>query len=143
MRRKGIPATLDRRVRGAARNRCGYCLTPQDLLSVPLEIDHLTPVVRGGSDNEENLWLACPVCNGHKSDKIEAIDPDTGKSSLLFNPRFQSWTDHFRWSADGLLIVGVTPIGRATVVALHLNTDLRAFIVRTKWVNIGWFPPKD
>ena len=29
--------------------------------------------------------------------------------------------DHFAWSADGSLIVGVTSIGRATVEALQMN----------------------
>jgi 5-methylcytosine-specific restriction endonuclease McrA len=36
-----------------------------------LEIEHIIPLARGGSDDEGNLWLACPICNGHKSDKID------------------------------------------------------------------------
>jgi hypothetical protein len=33
------------------------------------------------------------------------------------------WSDHFGWSADGTLVLGLTPTGRATVEALRLNRD--------------------
>lgn len=33
----------------------------------------------------------------------------------------QLWRDHFCWSEDGAEIIGVTPVGRATVVALNMN----------------------
>lgn len=141
--RRPIPAEVDRRVREAARDRCGYCLSPQSLVMARLEIDHLTPVANGGSDDVENLWLACPICNRHKSDKTTATDPDTGEVVSLFNPRYQTWSEHFRWAEDGVRLFGQTPIGRATVIALHLNTDIDALIVRSNWVAVGWFPPKD
>jgi hypothetical protein len=32
------------------------------------------------------------------------------------------WQLHFRW--DGVRVVGVTPTGRATVMALHMNCPL-------------------
>jgi 5-methylcytosine-specific restriction endonuclease McrA len=51
-----------------------------------LEIDHIIPVALGGTDDEANLWLACPICNGHKSDKITALDPESGIAASLFNP---------------------------------------------------------
>lgn len=41
----------------------------------------------GGTDNEENLWLACRLCNGYKGVQTEAIDPKTGETLLPFNPR--------------------------------------------------------
>jgi 5-methylcytosine-specific restriction endonuclease McrA len=50
-----------------------------------LETEHIIPVAKGGSDDEENLWLACPICNGHKSNKTDAIDPETGNRIPLFN----------------------------------------------------------
>jgi len=118
--RRGIPASIDRRVRRAARNRCGYCLSPQHLVMAHLEIEHVIPLARGGTDDESNLWLACPICSGHKRDKIEAQDPVTGTLIPLFHPRRQIWTDHFQWADGGLRIVGTTPLGRATVIALHL-----------------------
>ena len=143
MSRSRISADVDRRVRESAGNRCGYCLSPQHLVMARLEIEHIIPLALGGSDEESNLWLACPLCNSHKSDKVSAIDPESGQEYPLFNPRAQHWSDHFRWSADGIRIVGLTPTGRATVTALHLSDDPDALEVRSYWVLAGWHPPAD
>jgi hypothetical protein len=108
-----------------------------------LELEHIIPLAKGGSDDEENLWLACPICNGHKSDKIDAADPETGERAPLFNPRTQVWSEHFTWTDDGLRIVGKTPAGRATVIALRLSDDPDAILVRSYWVLAGWHPPAE
>ena len=47
----------------------------------------------------------------------------TGDPVLLFHPRNQRWRDHFAWTADCTAILGLTPTGRATVEALHLNRE--------------------
>ncbi len=138
-----IPVEVERRVRIAARNRCGYCLSPQHLIMARLEIEHIVPLAKSGTDNESNLWLACPICNRHKSDKITAVDPETGDKVRLFNPRSQVWSDHFEWSNDGIRIIGKTPTGRATVAGLHLSDDSDALAVRSYWVLAGWHPPED
>ncbi len=143
MARKTISAELDRHIREQARNRCGYCLSPQHLVMAHLEIEHIIPMAHGDPDDEANLWLACPLCNSHKSDKTTGIDPDTGSTVSLFNPRTQKWKDHFQWSADGIQIIGITPAGRATVAALHLSDDPDALAVRSYWVQAGWHPPED
>ena len=136
-----IPAAVQRRIRAQARNRCGYCLSPQSLVMARLEIEHIIPQSKGGSDHELNLWLACPICNKHKSDKINAVDPLTEAVVQLYNPRTQDWFEHFRWSDDGLHIIGLTPVGRATASALHFNDDPDVLIVRSNWVRAGWHPP--
>lgn len=110
---------------------------------VRLEIEHIVPLARGGSDDEVNLWLACPLCNGHKADKIAAVDPETGAIVALFNPRTQLWWEHFIWADDGIQIHGRTPSGRATVAALHLSDDPDALEVRSYWVLAGWHPPAE
>jgi hypothetical protein len=107
-----------------------------------LEIEHLIPVVAGGSDDEENLWLGCSLCNGFKGVQTEARDPETRRIVRLYNPRRQRWSEHFDWSADGTRIVGKSSCGRATVVALQLNNAI-AVTVRQAWVSAGWHPPKD
>lgn len=66
-----------------------------------LEIEHILPPAQGGTNDEANLWLAYPICNSHKSDKIEALDPESGTTIPLFNPRTQSWSEHFAWTDDG------------------------------------------
>jgi len=143
MPRIHIPVDTERRVRAAARNRCGYCLSPQHLVMARLEIEHIMPLAKGGGNDESNLWLACPICNGYKSDKTTGVDPESGEAVPLFNPRIQTWSEHFRWSEDGLCIIGLTPIGRATVAALHLSDDPDALEVRSYWVSAGWHPPED
>lgn len=104
-------------------------------------IDHIFPEALGGVSEEENLWLACRRCNEFKGIQTTGIDPQTNSVVTLFNPRFQTWTDHFEWTNDGLAVIGLTSIGRATVQALNLNN---AFIVRSRkrWVSVGWHPPK-
>src|SRR4051794_19138781 len=121
MPREYISVALDQRVRDAARNRCGYCLSPQHLVMARLEIDHIIPISKGGTSDERNLWLSCPLCNAAKRDRTTAVDPETRMEVLLFHPRLDVWSEHFRWSDDGIRIIGLTPTGRATVAALHLD----------------------
>jgi hypothetical protein len=141
MSRPYIAVDVARRVREAAQHRCGYCLSPQHLVMARLEIEHLVPISKGGSSEESNLWLACPICNSYKSDKTEAIDPMTNDVVLLFNPRAQRWSEHFRWIEAGLRLEGLTAIGRATITALHLNDDPDVLTVRSYWILAGWHPP--
>jgi hypothetical protein len=81
------------------------------------------PKKRGGRTVPDNLALSCQGCNDHKYTKTKARDPLTGKLAPLFHPRRHPWSEHFTWSADYLEIFGLTPTGRATVVALHLNCE--------------------
>jgi hypothetical protein len=133
-------AELRARIRNQAGNRCGYCQSHQDYLPWTLEIEHIIPLAKGGSDAEDNLWMACHTCNLHKGVKTRAHDPLTGRGIQLFNPRRQQWSRHFYWSEDGTQIIGRTACGRATVVALNLN-NLLAVTVRRNWVSAGWHPP--
>jgi hypothetical protein len=137
-----VSQALRDKISDQARNRCGYCLTSAAIVGMPMEIDHLIPEALAGETDEENLWLACPLCNGHKSDRIAYMDVVTGEVVRLFDPRRQVWSQHFTWTADGICIVGLTPTGRATVAALNLN---RATLVlaRQMWVKVGWHPPRD
>jgi 5-methylcytosine-specific restriction endonuclease McrA len=51
---------------------CSYCGTT----GVPLNIDHIRPRSRGGSDRVSNLTLACIPCNQAKSDRpVEEFAP--------------------------------------------------------------------
>jgi hypothetical protein len=83
------------------------------------------------------------LCNNYKGDRTAGVDPATGETMPLFNPRRQNWFEHFRWSEDGLRIIGLTPTGRATVAVLHLSDDPDALTVRSYWVQVGWHPPKE
>ncbi len=133
-----IAEKLKRKIRRQAENRCGYCLLPQSLNPSLLEIEHILPTAKGGTDDEENLWLSCRLCNGYKGIQTEAIDSKTGKRVLLFNPRTNNWNEHFKWSDEK--IAGKTACGRATIQALKLNNEI-ILPVRKKWITAGWFPP--
>jgi len=135
-----ISEELRSRIGVQADHRCGYCQSSQRYVFAPLEVDHILPRAYGGADDEDNLWLACLICNGFKSARMDAVDPLTGESVRLFNPRRQNWIDHFAWSTSGVQIVGLTPTGRATVMALNLNNVIAA-MVRHEWVSAGWHPP--
>lgn len=140
MTRNQISAAVKARVRVAADQRCGYCLTQQRYAMQVLEIDHIIPIAAGGTDEEENLWLACRLCNNAKGTQTHGSDSTSGKRVPLFNPRRQKWRRHFRWSSDGTQIIGRTVCGRATVGALNLNNEI-ALVVRHNWVSAGWHPP--
>lgn len=137
-----ISDALRARVRAQAGNRCGYCLARQEYVPWTLEIDHIVPKSKGGTNDEENLWLVCHSCNLFKSNQTHGRDPLTGRRVRLFNPRRQQWKRHFRWSEDGTFIIGRTACGRATVAALNLN-NLIAITVRRHWVAAGWHPLAD
>lgn len=141
MTRSYVPAWLRERVALQARGRCGYCLTAELVTGAPLAVDHLVPEALGEPTEEGNLWLGCNQCNLHRGDRVAARDPLTEAWAPLFNPRRQVWAEHFRWTPAGDEIVGLTPVGRATVQALQLNRPLLAR-ARRGWVMAGWHPPR-
>lgn len=137
-----ISKNLRRRVREQARDRCGYCLVAAEYVYAPMEIDHIRPQALGGGDEEINLWLACPRCNGYKHEQMDAIDPLSNQRVALFNPRFQVWREHFTWGNDKAEIIGITPCGQATILALKLNHP-DSLKQRQRFVKFKWYPPED
>jgi len=47
------------------QRKCAYCGKGQ----VPLQIDHIVPRAKGGSDRAANLTLACQACNQAKGNR--------------------------------------------------------------------------
>ncbi|MEO0987617.1 MAG: HNH endonuclease [Cyanobacteria bacterium J06639_14] len=121
---------------------CCYCQTSQINSGMPLSFDHIKPQSAGGETSFENVCLSCRTCNEFKSNRAEVVDPLTGATVFLFHPRRQRWSDHFVWSADGVHIEGLTPVGRATVTALRMNNPIIT-AARERWVISGWHPPSD
>ena len=137
-----ISSKLDKEVRARSKNRCGYCLAPQLLTSYKLEIEHIYPQAKGGTDDAANLCLACRSCNSYKAVKVYGVDPISLKRVRLFNPNRHSWAEHFAWDASQTAIIGNTPCGRATVEALQMNGDWQK-TARRFWKLTGIFPPPD
>ena len=111
-------------------------------MGVALTVDHIIPQAVGGETTLENLCLACWDCNLAKSDRITAVDSQTDDRVRLFHPIHQKWEEHFRWSENGHLIVGLTSIGRATINALKLNRP-QLIESRRYWGEAGWHPPAE
>ncbi len=123
-----------------AGQRCEYCRMHQALQGATFHIEHIVPQSRGGTSEPSNLALSCPSCNLHKSDRLQIADPDSNTMVSLFNPRIDSWSDHFRWQEYQL--VGLTSVGKATVVALQLNHPRRLLIRRAEEL-MEMFPPAE
>lgn len=134
-----ISEATQNQVRQRANYLCEYCHASEKWQYVPFTVDHIIPLSKGGSNSIDNLALACFHCNRQKSDNVTAIDDQSGEV-LLFNPRSDSWQEHFIWSADRLRIIGLTPTGRATVAALAFNRE-RIINIRAADVEIGRHPP--
>lgn len=114
-----IPSALRRAVRDRAKNRCEYCQMPDSVATNGHEIDHVFPIKQGGATTLDNLAYACFKCNRSKGTDIAVLDTDTQNMIRLYNPRRQSWDEHFE--LDGLLIKGKISVGRATVGLLRMN----------------------
>lgn len=118
-----VRVALSLRTATAARAHdcCEYCRSQARFAMQAFAIEHIEPRSQDGATSLENLALACQGCNSHKYCKTHSFDPVSGETVALFHPRRQLWREHFIWNDDCTLIVGLTPTGRATVEALHLN----------------------
>jgi hypothetical protein len=134
-----IPAALAALVKDRAGHRCEYCGMSQSLQGATFHLEHIIPLTCGGVTAAENLALACPSCNLHKSDRSHALDPDTHERVALFHPRRQRWSDEFAW--EGTSLVGLTSSGRATAHVLDLNHP-RRLRVREAEALFDLFPPR-
>jgi hypothetical protein len=121
-----------------AAGRCEYCHFPQTLTILPHELDHIVAQQHRGPTIESNLCLACAHCNAHKGPNLAGIDPHTSLMVRLFNPRTDSWTDHFRWR--GAVLEGLSDIGRATIVVLAIN-EAERILTRRLAIEAELFPP--
>ncbi|NNJ11938.1 HNH endonuclease [Chloroflexales bacterium ZM16-3] len=129
-----------RQVAERAHSCCEYCRSQARYATQRFSAEHIRPRAHDGQNTLDNLALACQGCNNHKYQKVVAPDPASGQLVRLYHPRQDRWGAHFVWSDDCSLIIGITPVGRATVAALQLN---RAGVVNLRHVlyAIGEHPP--
>jgi hypothetical protein len=112
---KKLRAEVTRR----AGQRCEYCLVHEDDAGFPHQVDHIVSRKHSGASTLDNLAYACVICNRYKGSDIASIDPRTGETVRLFDPRRDRWEEHFR--LDGALIEPISDIGWATVQLLRIN----------------------
>jgi len=140
MVRNKIPEAIQAQVRRRANFLCEYCHASELWQYVRFTVDHVIPLTQGGEEGIGNLALACFHCNRRKSNHVIGFDAQSGIDVPLFQPRRDRWNDHFSWSADSCLILGLTPTGRATIAILDLNRD-RVIPIRAADRQIGRHPP--
>ena len=140
-----VPVALAREVRERARNRCEYCQTPADYAPEPFEMEHITPRAIGGATDADNLALACGGCNGYKGARTTGTDAETGEIVALFHPHRDLWSEHFAWSNDSQLTIGLTAIGRATIQVLQINRPNLRNLRNLRWLlsTQNLHPPDD
>ncbi len=109
----------------------------QDVSIYRHEIDHVMAQKHGGQAVPQNLALACLPCNRAKGSDLTTFDPIGHDIVPLFNPRHQIWSDHF--TLDDANIVGMTPVGRATVFLLKFNVPTR-YLDRHVLITQGRYP---
>ena len=115
---------LRQQVRERAAGRCEYCLLPDRIeLTGPFHVEHIIALQHRGTDELSNLAWACSRCNRHKGTNLSAVDPDSKTVVPLFNPRREKWIDYFE--IGGALIMGKSPVGRATAQLLQMNAQRR------------------
>jgi hypothetical protein len=122
-----------------AGHRCEYCRAPEGAFNFPFEVEHVAPTSRGGTDEPSNLALSCRACNVRKGDAVSGADYATGGEAALFDPRADRWSDHLRFDVDSAELIGLTPVGRATIARLDLNHPLQ-LAARHVWVQLRLYP---
>jgi hypothetical protein len=122
-----------------AGHHCEYCHAPEAVFNFPLEIEHIVPLSRGGDDTAANWALACRAGNLYKATHLSSSDPESHIIIRLFHPREDRWEDHFQVATASAEIVGCTPIGRATLARLEMNSAAQVS-ARQQWMRLGLFP---
>jgi len=134
-----IPVLLRQHILALEQGRCAYCQSPEALMGVTFEIEHILPLSAGGETVLTNLCLSCPTCNRYKSTRLTAHDPENNAEVPLFHPRQQAWPANFAWNVDATEVLGLTPTGRATIIALHINRPVMLQL-RRYWSVLNLHP---
>jgi hypothetical protein len=134
-----VPADLRRLVARRADFLCEYCLIHEDDTFFGCEVDHILSEKHGGPTQAANLGYACLFCNRAKGSDIASLLPASGALVRFFNPRTDSWADHFELDPKGILIIPRTQIGEATVRIFGFNRTER-LLERTALKLVGHYP---
>jgi len=69
MKRKTVQLVYEVNIRKYGTLTCEYCSGDLDFGND--SIDHKTPLIRGGTNEFENLFVSCRLCNSRKNRKTE------------------------------------------------------------------------
>jgi hypothetical protein len=111
--------------------QCIYC----KIADVPLEVEHITPKSRGGSNRISNLTLACNKCNNKKNTmtaaefgypKVQALAKVPLKDAMAVNTT--RWELYHRLQQTGL------PVETGTGGTTKFNRTQRG-LTKTHWLD--------
>lgn len=132
-----VSAALRQLVALRADYLCEYCLIHEEDAFFGCEVDHIISEKHSGQTDSDNLAYACAFCNRAKGSDIGSIVQRTGVFSRFFNPRTDSWAEHF--TLDGVTIVPLSDVGEVTVRILDFNNSDR-LLERQTLRAIGRYP---
>jgi hypothetical protein len=132
-----ITVDLRRLIVTRAESICEYCLVAEDDTFFGCEADHVISEKHGGKTAEDNLAYACVFCNQFKGSDVGSIHWETNSFIRFFNPRTDTWSDHFK--LKGFLIEPLTPIGAVTARILAFNSGER-MLERKTLQEMGRYP---
>jgi hypothetical protein len=135
-----VGADLRRQVAGRAGRLCEYSLIHEDDTFFGCQVDHVISEKHGGQTEAANLAYACAFCNRHKGADIGSISQRSGRLTALFNPRTDSWQDHFR--LEDATIVPLTAVGEVTANILGFNSIDR-ILERSALIEAGRYPSRE
>ena len=121
-------AALRRLVSLRAAGKCEYCQLPLEFDESPASLDHIIAIKHRGRTIAENLAYACFHDNNFKGDNLTGIDPQDDSLTRLFNPRVDTWSEHFEFRQGE--IIPRTAIGRTTLYVLNMNAPVRVMARR-------------
>lgn len=133
----GIPHEVRTRVSERAATICEYCLIHEDDTFYGCQVDHIISLKHGGPTDLDNLAYACAYCNRQKGSDLGSILWETGELVRFFNPRRDSWPQHFKM--DDAMIHPLTPVASVTVSILRIN-HVDRIIERRTLIAEGRYP---
>jgi HNH endonuclease len=100
-------------VRQRAKYLCEYCHSPEYLSPDRFTIDHIMPQSLGGSDELDNLALACHRCNERHYNFTTATDPKTQEQVPLFYSQSSYFNPSIRLNSRVLWVINVRSFAKA------------------------------
>ncbi len=88
------------------------------------QVDHIISIKHGGSSETDNLAYACALCNRAKGSDVGSVST-SGEFMRFFNPRTDSWAEHFR--LEQAAIRPLTTVGEVTARILGFNDGARGY----------------
>lgn len=146
-----VSPDVRREVAARADFLCEYCLIAEEDTFFGCEVEHIISLKHGGSSELDNLAYACAFCNRHKGSDIGSISVSGDVSKLLnpqwkagefsrfFNPRTDSWGEHFYLLPLTNFIRSLTTIGRVTSRILQFNHSDQ-LLERNALYAVGRYP---